>query len=249
MPPVTLSPIPFLDTPDVTAPALRLHETPQNVAAQPSDAAARAAERAEIIDAYWDDLDERATYLMVLLGAGRNNEALTLCAAYLEGVAHALVATRATTPDTFSDETEELSSDPYLSLCHPLQLVRVVGLTDGLSKSARLSLASVFPGPEYTLLHQQQALDYVRSTLTYVESELVERRLWKCTIAYVIYDFIRTQSFERREGTRTIGLGPAFHEGNPEYDLSVPELVALLRGMIGEARERAHAAESLPARD
>ncbi len=229
------------------APALRLHEqTPPGVPAIRTDAEARAREQAELIEAYWNDVDERALYLMVLLGAGRNNEALTLCAAYLEAVAHALVSARGSEPAAFSDETEELASDPYLSLVHPLQLVRVVAMTEGLSKSARLSLAQTFPGPELTLLHPSQALETVRATLTYAESEIVERVLWKCTIAYVIYDFIRTQSFKRREGTRTIGLGTAFHEGSAEYDLSVPELVALLRGMIAEARERNLASGTLP---
>lgn len=232
------------------SPALRLHEqTPATQPAILSDAEARAREQRELIDAYWNDVDERALYVMVLLGAGRNSEALTLCAAYLEGVAHALVAARVAEPAAYSDETEELASDPYLSLVHPLQLVRVVAVTDGLSKGARLALAQIFPGPDLTLLHPQQALETVRATLTYVESEIVERNLWKCTIAYVIYDFIRGQSFKRREGTRTVGLGAAFHEGTAEYDLSVPELVALLRGMIAEARERSHQSGMMPDQD
>jgi hypothetical protein len=114
---------------------------------------------------------------------------------------------------------------------------------------AHTALAQAFPGPQHTLMHQSQALETIRGLLTYTEAELAERVLWKCTIAYVIYDFIRAQSFERREGTRTIGLGTAFHEGEPEYDLSVPELVALLRGMIAEARERAHQTGTAPGHD
>ena len=75
---------------------------------------------------------------------------------------------------------------------------------------------------------------------------MVERVMWKCTIAYIIYDFLRTQSYQRSAGVRKVGLGPAFYEGESVQGLGVPELVGLLRGMIAEARARSHAKGRLP---
>ena len=234
----------------MSARALRLHERLQRIVpGSPADIPTRDAERTQLIDAYWDDVEERVLYVMVLLSAGRNNEAMTLCAAYLEGVAHELVAMHPSTGEAFEDEAEQLSSDPYLTLVHPMQIVRVVAVTEGLSPTARLDIAQTFPGPEHTLLHKEQALEIVRALVEPAEAALLERVIWKCTIAYVIYDFIRSQSFKRREGTRTIGLGTAFHEGHPVHELSVPELVSLLRGMVAEARDRAHASGTLPQHD
>jgi hypothetical protein len=207
-----------------------------------------AAVQAEIIDAYWNDVDERVSYLSALLGAGRHSEALTLCATYLEAVAHALVSTNAVASEQFADELEEHASDPYLTLVHPLQLVRMAAQLNGLSPSALHGLNAIFPGPEHTLLHQSQALDIVRSTLAYPDATLIERSIWKGTIAYVVYDFIRTQSFRRREGALTVGLGTAFREGVPMQGLSVPELVSLLHSMVAEARARSLATGQLPGR-
>ncbi len=226
--------------------ALRGHEQPQRELPPAAEAQPTAAVQAEIIDAYWDDVDERVAYLTALLGAGRHNEALTLCATYLEAVAHALVSTNAVASDQFADELEEHASDPYLTLVHPLQLVRMSAQINGLSPSALHGLAATFPGPEHTLLHREQALDIVHATLAYTDASLVERSIWKGTIAYVVYDFIRTQSFRRREGVRTIGLGTAFREGALMQGLAVPELVSLLQSMVAEARARSHSTGHLP---
>jgi hypothetical protein len=233
----------------VTVFALHGHQQPQREIPPVTEAQPTAAVQAEIIDAYWYDVDERVAYLTALLGAGRHNEALTLCATYLEAVAHALVSTNAVASEQFADELEEHASDPYLTLVHPLQLVRMAAQINGLSPSALHGLAATFPGPEHTLLHREQALDIVHATLAYTDASLVERSIWKGTIAYVVYDFIRTQSFRRREGVRTIGLGTAFREGASMQGLSVPELISLLHSMVAEARARSHNTGQLPDRN
>jgi hypothetical protein len=237
-----------LESSDVTAQTLRMHHDPQRDTPEAIEIvpATRAAQP-DLIDAYWDDVEERVHYLMSLLGAGRHNEALALCAVYLEGVAHALVCSNAPDAESFADEAEEHASDPYLSLVHPLQLVCVAAQLNGLSPSAVHGLHATFPGPEHTLLRKGQAVAIVRANLAHTDAAVVERALWKCTVAYVIYDFINTQSFRRREGANTIGLGTAFREGNAAQGLSVPELVALLCSMIAEARARSHASGTLPA--
>jgi len=235
-----------LEPSEVPAHVLRPHELRRETPDAVEKAPAPDPGSAELIDAYWDQVEERVLFLLPLLAANRHDEALTLCATYLEGVAHALVSANGPASDSFADETEELASDPYLSLVHPLQLVRIVGTTKGISPSAVHGIAARFPGPGHTLLLQEQAVAAVRETLAPTDAAIVERALWKCTIAYVVYDFIRGQSFQRREGARTIGLGAAFHEGETVQVLSVPELVSLLQSMVGEARARSHASGTLP---
>lgn len=230
----------------MSAPAIRLLEqsrhTPESVPPMP----AREGVPAHHIEAYWDDVQERVLFLMQLMEAGRHREALTLCATYLEAVAHALVSMRADRDDSFEDEVEERSSDPYLILVHPLQLVRVAATIEGLAPQSVRTLSEIFPGPELTLLHREEAITVIRASLDDHEAALVERVLWKCSIAYVLYDFLRSQSFKRREGARSIGLGATPHEGPPVQGLSVPELVGLLQGMVAEARARSHTTGMLP---
>lgn len=230
-----------MPSPVVPAPEFATTPLPASVAAVPGAPAGQAA----LIDAYWDDVEERVLYLLPLLGAGRHNESLTLCATYLEAVAHAIV-TLGEVDGRFADELEQREADPYLTLVHPLQLTRVAMSTSGMSKAGLAALGAVFAGPEYTLLYQDQALSVVRATLPPTDAALIERVIWRGTIAYVIYDFIRTQSFRRREGARTVGLGGAFHEGETTLGLNIPELVALLQSMVGEARARSHARGRLP---
>jgi len=201
---------------------------------------------AEAIDAYWNDVQGRVGYILALLDIERYSETLTLCATYLESVTHALVTTnpRASEPGVEAEQFEE--NDPYLSLIHPLQLARLVTSLPGISRASAAGFAVLFETSEPQLLHRDQAVEIVRATLPLSEAVLVERVLWKCTVAYVIYGFLRTQSYRGREGARLIGLGAAFYEGELVHSLSVPELVALLWGMIAEAHHRSMATGLLP---
>lgn len=200
-----------------------------------------------MIDAYWDEVEGRVGYLGVLMDAGRYGEAITLCATYLEGVAHALVTSDPRDETEYASEAEAHAGDPYLSLVHPQQLVRVATQLMGLSAATARGFAMIFDTYEPRLLYPDQAVDIVRSTLPPSEATMVERVTWKCTIAYVIYDFLRSQSYQRQEGVRKVGLGTAFYEGESVQGLSVPELMGLLHGMIAEARARGHAKGWLPA--
>lgn len=199
-----------------------------------------------MIDAYWDDVEGRVGYLLALLEVERYAEALTLCATYLEGVAHALVTSDPREEREYATEAEAHAGDPYLSLVHPQQLVRVATQLMGVSAATAKGFAMIFDAHEPQLLYQDEAVNIVRSTLPPSEATMVERVIWKCTIAYVIYDFLRTQTYQRREGVRKVGMGSAFYEGETSQGLSVLELVSLLRGMIAEARARGHAKGWLP---
>lgn len=229
----------------MTTPALRLHspnaDTPASTAVVP-----RKRVPADMIDAYWDDVEGRVGYLVALIEVERYAEALTLCATYLEGVAHALVTTDPRDEKEYTDEAAAHADDPYLSLVHPQQLVRVATQLMGLSAATAKGFAMIFDAHEPQLLYQDQAVDIVRSTLPPSEAAMVERVLWKCTIAYVIYDFLRGHTYQQLGGIRKVGLGGAFYEGESVQGLSVLELVGLLRGMIAEARVRSHAKGRLP---
>jgi hypothetical protein len=227
----------------VTSPALRLH-TPNGEPSVPP--APRKRVPAEMIDAYWDEVEGRVGYLLALVDVERYGEAITLCATYLEAVAHALVTTDPREEQDYASEAEAHADDPYLSLVHPQQLVRVATQMMGLSAATAKGFAMIFDAHQPQLLYQDQAVDIVRSTLPPSEAAMVERVIWKCTIAYVIYDFLRSQTYQRQEGVRKVGLGSAFYEGDTVQGLSVPELVALLHGMIAEARARGHAKGRLP---
>ncbi len=231
---------------EMTTTARRTEELPK-LAPPPADAPRVGEESVtERIDAYWNDVEDRVAYLLPLVQAGRYAEALTLCAVYLEGVAHTLVSLNPVRDTDYTDELDEHSADPYLTLVHPIQLIRMTSQIEGLSPSAVLGLQAAFPGPDHTLLYTEQAVEIVRATLATNEARTVERAIWRCTVAYVIYDFINQHAFRRRDGGRTVGLGTAFREGPTVQGLNVPELVSLLFGMIVEARARCHARGVLP---
>lgn len=235
----------------MASPALRLHSPVEGTDATEAPVAApRLPSRRiapELIDAYWDDVDGRVGYLIALLEVERYAEALSLCATYLEGVAHALVSLNRESGEEFADETSARASDPYLRLVHPLQLVRVASSLMGLSAATQQGFSMLLETQDPQLLYEDQAQEIIHATLPASEAELVERVLWKCTVAYIIYDYLRSQSFFRREGAQTIGLGAAFYEGDSVRGFSIPELVAMLRGMIVEARARSHHTGRLPA--
>jgi hypothetical protein len=229
---------------DSSAPALRLH-TPSTDTPEAAVVPRRRVS-ADLIDAYWDEVQDRVNYLPSLMEAGRYSEVMTLCATYLEGVAHALVSTAAREETALASEAEAHASDPFLSLVHPQQLVRVATQLMGISAATAKGFAMIFDAQEPRLLFEDQAVDIVRATLPPSEATMVERVMWKCTVAYIIYDFMRCQAYERKGGVSKIGLGAAFYEGESVQGLSVQELVGLLHGMVTEARTRGRARGWLP---
>jgi hypothetical protein len=233
-------------SPDSMSPTLRLHapDPDADPTAPGSNLPARRA-TSEAIDAYWNEVEGRVGYVIALLEVERYAETLTLCATYLDSIAHALVTTNPRAGESGAESAAE-EDDPYLGLIHPQQLSRLVTQLPGISAATTTGFSLLIESSEPQLLYRDQAMDLIRSTLPLSEAVLVERVLWKCTVAYIIYDFLRSQSYRRREGSRTIGLGTAFYEGEMVRGLSVPELVALLRGLIDEARARSHATGRLP---
>lgn len=230
---------------DTSSPALRLHAPDPDAAPAADSGLPRRRASAEAIDAYWNEVEGRVGYLIALLDVERYAETLTLCATYLESITHALVTTNPRGSDPATEPSQE-EDDPYLSLIHPQQLARLVTQLHGLSAATSKGFAFLLDASEPRLLYRDQAIELIRASLPLSEASLVERILWKCTVGYIVYDFLRTQSYRRREGTRTIGLGTAFYEGESVQGLSIPELVSLLWGMIAEARARSHATGRLP---
>lgn len=206
-----------------------------------ADAPHAEAERRALIDAYWDEVEDRVRFLDLLVESGRYHEALTLCASYLDALVQNLAAASYITGAADAAPVTP-ADDPFLALVHPLQVMRLAAQMGEHGPTMAERLAIEFPGPQYPLLSRDEFTPLVRALLPAAEAGQVEGVMWKGTLAYIAYDFIKTQAQLR------LAAGPrrGTEDGRVVQMLSVPELVSVLRSMIAEARARSHATGSWP---
>ena len=88
-----------------------------------ADASLPESERRALIDAYWDEVEDRVRFLDALVEGGRYHEALTLCSSYLDALVQNLAAASYITGAPESDES--LGVGGYLSIS-PLGVVSEV---------------------------------------------------------------------------------------------------------------------------
>lgn len=135
-----------------------------------------------LIEAYWDDVAERVEYLDELVRRGRFTEALTLCATYVDGLAGVLGAPGTKNGPAFCAALRAHEPSPYFALIHPLQAIRETGSMGGTWPVISSRLSSVFPGPDYQLLSEEDFTAAVRGSLTPVELAELVPELWRASL-------------------------------------------------------------------
>jgi hypothetical protein len=213
--------------------------------------AIKQASLERIINDWWDKFEGNIDFLADLVKMGREHEAIILCAAYLDGVGGALAPSGAKNGPSFCDALSKHEKSPYLSLVHPLQMIRAAGKSaalkpGGVWQNIESKLQARFPGPTFELLPQADFITQVTPILTSQELGDVRANLWKGTIAGVVYEWIRNPAIHELGSTPTLSFGQTGYHGFPVPSINLDFLVPVLRRMTKTARAKSIATRSLP---
>ncbi|MDP1858757.1 MAG: hypothetical protein Q8K82_08800, partial [Gemmatimonadaceae bacterium] len=179
--------------------------------------------------AYFQEADERITFLEELYAAGRETEALTLCATYVDSFAQWLYWPRSESGRNFVEALGAYEATPYFSLAHPLHAVRIFRAMNGYWPTLAEIIEGEFPGPEYNLL-DLSAFE-ARIAPQVVESQRIQvgHNLWRSTIGSVAYHWIRNPSVHGFGTSSSLSFGNTMLGSVPAPSMTLHILLPPLR--------------------
>jgi hypothetical protein len=194
--------------------------------------------KAVYIAAFFDDLERKVAFLQELWVDGRQDEALTLCCCYIDGL-----GSRAATEDHgsargFVDVLLEHGGEPSLGLYLPLALRRFFQEQDTKKYNAAGDAIEAALGDSLrTLVSESELAAALRAKLDVATFVLAEKNLWRCSVAAIVYKWVRSPSVHSLGGPSAVVVGST---GTPPREVSVgfPVLYPVLQRIVGVMRER-----------
>jgi hypothetical protein len=188
------------------------------------------------ITAYFDDMADRVTYLTFLWQEQRQDEALTLCCCYIDAIGGQLYWDIDSSAHTFTKVLLELGCQKDLLWHSGLALAR------WLRKSKREDLRQIaktlgaLPPDELSILRTAPDLEtYLARHIGHNYFGKVRNVLWRASIAYVCYEYLRNPFVHRMAGSGGIEIGPP---GSLERVIvGFPTLYAALQAMLTTVRK------------
>lgn len=196
--------------------------------------------KAVYIDAYWDAVDARIDFLNQLYESGRQSEAMTLCAIYLDGVAGALAPPGTKVGIAFCRALSQHEPAPYFSLIHPLQLIFELRRVGKSWTQILQKLEKAFPGPSYMLMTESAFQQSTLALLTPTEYATLKPEVYRGSLASVAYNWIRNPAVHKLGGSNRIEFSSTTYNGAAVSSMGFAELMPTLRAMASAARANSH---------
>ena len=190
------------------------------------------------MNAYFDKADDRVAFVKKLAAEGHEVESLTLCLVYLDGLSQLLSWPRKESGRNFVETLCSHDQSGYLSLMHPLQLIRGFDAMNDPWPSRARALKTHYSGPPYSLMEREKASNMIGQTFNSNEVAAIRSELWRGTIGAVVYYWMRNPSVHGFGGSPSISFDQTGFRGNPAPGLSLNTLLPPLKGMVREARKR-----------
>jgi hypothetical protein len=193
----------------------------------------------DLMKAYFDKALERVAFVEKIAAEGRHVESLTLCLVYLDGLSQLLSWPGGEAGRNFVETLCSYDQAGFLSLIHPVQLIRAFDAMKGPWPSRARSLEGRYSGPPYSLMSCSEASNAIGETFA-SNNEVAEvfRELWRGTLAAVVYHWMRNPSVHGFGGAQRISFDETCLKGCPAHPLSLQTLLPPLRAMLSEARKR-----------
>jgi hypothetical protein len=195
----------------------------------------------EFIASYFDDAEARVAFLAELANADHRTEAMTLCLVYIDSFAQLLCWPRAASGRNFVEAVIQFGGDALLGLVHPLQAVQSFSRMRGTWPLITERIAEAFPGPPHELLSMTSFEDRLAAHLSAAELQQVRAEAWRTTIAHGVYQHLRNPSVHGFGSSENIYFSQTTYEGEPIAPLTFWRLLAVVCGLVSEARRRSEA--------
>ncbi len=196
----------------------------------------------DYIEAFFKVLNDKVAFLRRLFDSSHQDEAMTLCCVYIDGLGQAIYF-----PDKRSSfnfiralrEHGEQPEQPYFDLVFPTGLVRWVDawVKDkeekhpqfrGLSTKVDSALASV----KGQLVSEADLRRVLSQGLSHNEFQIVSPELWHGTLAYVAYQRLRSPFVHTLRGYSGVSFGQTTYNGQPVPEIDFSRLYGALESVI-----------------
>ncbi|MCJ7811345.1 MAG: hypothetical protein MUP62_04040 [Dehalococcoidia bacterium] len=150
--------------------------------------------KVNFIRAFFDDLDNRITFLGDLYTSGRRDEARVLCSCYIDGLASALYWPEERNNFNFVRALKEYGGEEIFPYIHPKML------EDALLKKAANSskwetiskkISPTLQKARGRFYDEQEVINLLSPLLNNSEIGDVQKELWRGTFAAIIYSQVR----------------------------------------------------------
>lgn len=197
----------------------------------------------DFIVEYFEDLDRKIEALPRLADHGFEDEALTLCLVYIDGLAQALYWPDERNGVNFVRALCEHSGDLEFGLVHPLQLARALEAMKPAWHPIAAAVRAAFPGPSYELSEVTSVLNALNGRLATAQLTVLAPEVWRGTIAAIAYYRMRIPAVHQL-GAATISFDSSNVDGKSARPLDLARLQRAARMLAAEVRRRSlHAGE------
>lgn len=197
----------------------------------------KAAAKAQLIKAYFDDLQNRIAFLAELYEMGRKNEALMLCCCYIEALGSRQSPEPERKAKNYCSVLAEHGQNEIWRLVHPRQLKNVLA-SNGLFRDAFDVVEPLIDDFGAQLIEPEQVRAKLDPAFSGQQRGWIDDNLFKATIAYISYDRIRSELVHDISAP-SISFSETSYKGNPVPDLTFEMLYDSLRHIVNVSQERA----------
>lgn len=143
------------------------------------------------VDAFFQYHRRRAERLLELWGQGHQDDALTLCCCYLDGLASFAYYCSHRSAYNFVALLREHGAEPELSLCSPLALIRWMEGQGGWRKVASGKLRVALGTTITTLISDKNLEGLLKAHLPHRDFQRLTSDIWRASVAYIAYERLR----------------------------------------------------------
>jgi hypothetical protein len=203
---------------------------------EPGDAHDKAA-KLEFIRAFFDYAVDRSAFLRQLFDQGRQDEAVTLCCCYIDGLANMVYWDSDRSQFNFVRLLREHGKHPDLEKATALALIRWI-------ETSRAALAPIavkirqHMSAELTRIQPEVELRArLQRLLSPPDFQQLSHELWRATLASIAYQRMRVPFVHRLGGPAAVVVGSGDHRSADVIHIDFGVLHAALDAIIAHFRE------------
>ena len=191
------------------------------------------------IKAFFDDLDAKVAFLDVLWGTSHQDEALTLCCCYIDGLANHYRKDDDSSARNFATTLVEYGGEPSLALHTGLALSRALrskGQPKSLATAAAVETALDERLGE--LVSASELAARLKAAMPPNVFQALAPHLWRASVASIAYLRLRSPFIHELGGPGAVIVGSSDHRADNAIHVGFPMLQRALKNLVRTMRER-----------
>lgn len=189
------------------------------------------------IEAYFEDLDQKACFTDRLNEKGHKDEALLLCCCYIEAVGNGLAATSAGYAENFASVLMEHGGEPVLALIHPRKVKESLPYKSTSPASKAALVGALLTLPTNQTLTADEFLTAMQQLITPDAFEFLKKELWRGSIASIVYSRIRSPGVHTFGPAKSLIFSATTYKDKLLPEVDFPMLRRVLARVIAHAEQ------------